>query len=88
MNRQLDLLWRGHSFAKATRDFVSHVTPPGSLREPPSPLRGEGLETVARAQLNSSRMIRVQTVKTTLSSNWKPYIFGASATSLLNSSGA
>src|SRR6516165_10555148 len=67
MDPQLNLL-RGHSFAKAARDFVSHVSPPGSLREPPSPLRGEGLKSVARAQLNFSKMIQIQTVKTTVPS--------------------
>src|ERR1043166_4636418 len=34
MNPQLDLL-RGHSFAKAARDFVSHVTPPPPRPPPP-----------------------------------------------------
>src|SRR5712692_3312211 len=71
MNPQLDLL-RGHSFAKAARDFVSHVPPtrppPAQGRgRPPSPLRGEGLESVAPAQLNLGRMIQAQTVKITVS---------------------
>ncbi len=43
MNPQLDLL-RGHSFAKAARDLVRHVPPPGlaTLGHPP-PLRGGGI---------------------------------------------
>src|SRR5712692_3501176 len=47
----------------------SKLGPPTRPRcaRPPSPLRGEGLESVAPAQLNLSRMKQAQTVKITVS---------------------